>query len=143
VVVNGWHQPPLGEALRKLRKFTLRVQGFLRHRILRRPRQPEKINPVASFQEEGDLKSTFVQKNHPAWFEREIGSKLPLEIWVWRSISVKDMRTFIHEGWGGRGILRGLYWLEERFPHWFGKNGQYPLVVLRKTKKHRIVLEAA
>ena len=76
-------------------------------------------------------------------FEREIGSKLPLEIWVWRSISVKDMRTFIHEGWGGRGILRGLYWLEERFPHWFGKNGQYPLVVLRKPKNHRNVLEAA
>lgn len=134
VVVNGWHKPPLGEAIRKLRVFTLRIQGFVYHRLLRRPRRPEKINPVASFQGDNDLKSTFVQKNHPAWFRSEIGSQLPLEIWVWRSISVKDMRTFIHEGWGGRGILRGLYWLEERFPHWFGVNGQYPLVVIRKSK---------
>ncbi len=142
VVVNGWHKPPLGEVLRKLRKFTLRIQGFLRHRLMRQPRQPKKINPGASFQEEGELKSTFVQKNHPAWFQREIGSQLPVEIRVWRSISVKDMRTFIHEGWGGRGLLRGLYWLEERYPGWFGRNGQYPLVVIRKEKNTRPQSEA-
>jgi SAM-dependent methyltransferase len=143
VIVNGWHKPPLGEAIRKLRVFTLRLQGFVYHRLLRRPRQPEKINPVAAFQGEDDLKSTFVQKNHPAWFQREVGSQLPLEIWVWRSISVKDMRTFIHKGWGGRGILRALYWLEERFPHWFGVNGQYPLVVIKKSAGHTTKSEAA
>lgn len=134
VVVNGWHEPPLGEVLRKLRKFTLRIQGFILHRLLKRPRTPEQINPIGSIQDDGDLKSTFVQKNHPAWFKQEIGSHMPVEIFVWRSISVKDLRTFIHDGWGGRGILRVLYWLEERFPRWFGENGQYPLVVIRKSK---------
>jgi hypothetical protein len=42
------------------------------------------------------------------------------------------LRTFAHDGWGGHGILRLLFWLEERFPHWFGENGQYPLVIVSK-----------
>ncbi|MCJ7702665.1 MAG: class I SAM-dependent methyltransferase [Anaerolineales bacterium] len=132
VVVNGWHKPPLGETLRKLRKFTLRVQGFISHRLLRRKPQREMINPIGSKQKGDAVKSTFVEKNSPAWFKNKIGSQLPLEIRVWRSVSVKDMRTFVHEGWGGRGILRSLYWLEDRFPGWFGRNGQYPLVVIYK-----------
>ena len=132
VVVNGWHKPPLGEILKKIRKFTLRVQGFISHRLLGRQPQQKKINPIGSMQTKGEVKSTFVQKNRPEWFKKEIGSQIPIEILVWRSISVKDMRTFIHPGWGGRGILRILFWLEEHIPHWFGENGQYPLVVISK-----------
>jgi len=132
VVVNGWHKPPLGEILRRLRKFTLRAQGFISHRLLRREPQRKTINPIGSKQKDGAVKSTFVEKNSPTWFKDNIGPQLPLDIRVWRSVSVKDMRTFIHEGWGGRGILRSLYWLEDRFPRWFGENGQYPLVVIYK-----------
>ncbi len=133
VVVNGWHKPPLGESLKKMRKFTLRVQGFISHRLLGRNPQRKKINPIGSMEIKGEVKSTFVQKNRPEWFKKEVGSQLPIEILVWRSISVKDMRTFIHPGWGGRGILRTLFWLEERIPHWFGENGHYPLVVISKS----------
>jgi hypothetical protein len=57
---------------------------------------------------------------------------LPLKIWTWRSVSVRFLRTFIHERWGGRRLLRGLFWLEERFPHFLGKNGNYPIIVIRK-----------
>lgn len=133
VVVNGWHKPLLGEILKKLRKFTLRIQGLIQHRLLGRQSQLAQINPVGSMQPEDEVKSTFVQKNRPKWLIKEIGSQMPVEILVWRSISVKDMRTFIHPGWGGRGILRTLFWLEDRFPHWFGENGQYPLVVISKS----------
>jgi len=28
--------------------------------------------------------------------------------------------------------LRLLFWLEEKFPHFFGENGKYPLIVIRK-----------
>ncbi len=133
VVVNGWNNPPLGEIFQKMRKITLRIQGFVNHRLLKTPPQYGEIIPGDTTKSPFGEKSTFVQKNHPKWFLSEIGSKLPLKIFVWRSISVKDMRTFIHPRWGGRGILRGLFWLEERFPHWFGENGYYPLVVISKT----------
>lgn len=132
VVVNGWHNPRLGEVLKMIRKFTLRVQGFVTHRVLRRPRQPKAIKPLGARHLDHELKSTFVEKNRPAWFKREVGSRMPLEIFVWRSISVKDLRTFVHDRWGGRTLLRILFWLEERSPRWFGENGQYPLVVIHK-----------
>jgi ubiquinone/menaquinone biosynthesis C-methylase UbiE len=132
VVVNGWHQPTLGVVLKGLRRLVLRIQGIIRHRLLRRERPRKDINLVASMQGEDEVKSTYVEKNRPAWFKREIATKLPVEIRVWRSVSVKDLRTFIHPGWGGRGILRALFWFEERFPRWFGGNGQYPLILIHK-----------
>jgi len=105
---------------------------LINRRILRRKTQISEGNLVQSAQLKDETKSTFVEKNSADWLRRAVGSQMPLEIWVWRSISVKTLRTFIHDGWGGRGILRFLFWLEEHFPFWFGENGQYPLVVIRK-----------
>jgi len=132
VVVNGWHKPPLGEALEKLRKFTLRARGFINRRLLRRKQQIDEGNVAQAAQKKGDTKSTFVEKNTATWLKANVGTQMPLEIRVWRSVSVKVLRTFAHDGWGGRSLLRFLYWLEERFPHWFGENGQYPLVIISK-----------
>jgi ubiquinone/menaquinone biosynthesis C-methylase UbiE len=132
VVVNGWHDPSLGRVMKKLRRFTLRVQGFFKHRILRQQYKQNDINPIGSLQKSSDEKSTFVEKNDPTWFKNTVGVLMSSEILVWRSISVKDLRTFIHDRWGGRKILSWLFWIEDRFPHWFGEHGQYPLVVIRK-----------
>jgi hypothetical protein len=57
---------------------------------------------------------------------------MPVEIRVWRSVNVRFLRNFIHPWTGGRLWLRLLFWLEERDPHWFGENGQYPLIVIKK-----------
>lgn len=133
VVVNGWHKPALGVALDRLRKLTLRVRGFINRRILLRKSQINEGNLAQSAQQKDDTKSTFVEKNSADWLKRTVGIQMPLEILVWRSVSVKVLRTFVHDGWGGRGILRFLFWLEEIFPHWFGENGQYPLVVIHRT----------
>ena len=134
VVVNGWHQPAMAKTLKVMRKVTLWIQGFVNQRLLGRKRLREKINPLGTIQDDCKIKSTFVEKNHPSWFSREIARWIPVEIFVWRSVSVKDLRTFIHRGWGGRSILRVLFWLEDLFPKWFGKNGQYPLIVIQKGK---------
>ena len=77
-------------------------------------------------------KGTYVTKNTPARLKREIGAEIPVDILVWRSVSVRFLRALIHPRLGGRWFLRILYWLEEHFPHFFGENGQYPLIVLRK-----------
>ena len=71
-----------------------------------------------------------MHKRDAAWLAQTVGSFLPLEIWVWRSVNVGFLRAFIHERLGGRSLLRVLFWLEERFPHFLGKYGQYPLIVL-------------
>ena len=60
---------------------------------------------------------------------------MPVEILVWRSVSVRFLRALVHHNLGGRVWLSLLYWLEERFPHFFGENGKYPLIVIRKSKE--------
>jgi SAM-dependent methyltransferase len=76
---------------------------------------------------------TFVYKHNARWLKDHIGQLMPLEVRVWRSVSVRFLRTFIHAGKGGRGLLRLLAWLEERFPRFFGEKGQYPLIVITKS----------
>jgi hypothetical protein len=68
-----------------------------------------------------------------AWIKNEVGASIPVEILVWRSVSVRFLRNLIHPWLAGRLWLRLLFWLEERRPHYFGENGQYPLIVIRKT----------
>ncbi len=67
VVVNGWHKPPLGVTLDRLRKFTLRVRGFINRRILHRKAQISEGNLAQSAQKMDDTKSTFVEKNSANW----------------------------------------------------------------------------
>jgi ubiquinone/menaquinone biosynthesis C-methylase UbiE len=131
IVVNGWHDPPLGVILDRLRRWTLRLRGIIR-RLTGRSSQKPKREQTGQTKETDVPKSTFVNKNNAAWLKREVGTRMPLEIFVWRSVSVKVLRTFILEGWGGRNILRFLFWLEEKAPRFFGENGQYPLVVISK-----------
>jgi hypothetical protein len=72
-----------------------------------------------------------------------VGPLMPLEILVWRSVSVRFMRALIHPRLGGEVLLRFLFWLEERFPGFFGRNGQYPLIVMRKPAHSVAVGKAA
>jgi len=132
VIVNGWGSAPLKSlALGMVRAaiFTAIVVR-LRGKVGRGGQQP----PEHRRAEEGSptARGTFVRKHNPAWLEREIGSQMPLKIYVWRTFGVKFLRTFIHPRLAGRGLLRLLYWLEERFPRALGRNGQYPLIVIRK-----------
>ena len=133
VVVNGWDLPPLTQ----LQNFLIRLANTLR-RIPKSP-IPDKggaggeVSPLPyRGGAGGEVRGTFVRKHTPAWLKKEVGRHIPVEIWCWRSLSVRFMRTFIHQRLGGRFLLRLLFWLEERLPHFFGRNGQYPLIVLRK-----------
>lgn len=121
VVVNGWDLPPLTV----LQNFLIRVVESLRGKSSSRDQQPSTTSQKSD-------RGTFVRKHTPAWLKKEVGTHIPVEIWCWRSLSVRFMRTFIHARLGGRTWLRLLNWFEERFPRFFGKNGQYPLIVLRK-----------
>lgn len=125
VVVNGWDNPPLMRLFNRPMRWTNRLRARLRGRALP-PKHKQHIS------EGPGATGTFINKNTAAWFKQEIGTALPIEIRVWRSVSVRFLRTFVSPRLGGRGFLRLLFWLEERFPHFLGENGQYPLILLRK-----------
>jgi len=132
IVVNGWVDPPL------MRFFNAPLQWI--NQVRRKAQRmwgkaplPKKSIHVRTRLNGSKLKGTFISKNNAAWMKLEIGSSMPLEVLVWRSVSVKFLRTFVHQRLGGRWFLRLLFWMEERFPHFFGEKGQYPLIVIRKS----------
>jgi SAM-dependent methyltransferase len=125
VIVNGWVSAPLAS----LADGLVRLARKLKVGNLKVERSEMNLQPQASNMQP---KGTFIRKHNAAWLKREVGSRMPVEIWVWRSVNVHFLRTFIHPRLGGRWLLRLLYWLEERFPHFLGKNGQYPLIVIRR-----------
>jgi hypothetical protein len=62
--------------------------------------------------------------------KNDVGRLMPVEILVWRSVNVRFLRSLVHSWLGGHYWLRLLYWLEERYPEYFGEKGQYPLIVI-------------
>jgi len=138
-VVQGWGtiQP-----VTRLLNFVIRVKYGLKRRLVQ-SRESESNGSAVNRNHSAHVVSaapsqqsgTFVQKHSPAWLEREIGSRMPVQVWVWRAVNVAALRELAHEKRGGRTLLRFLYWLEERFPHFLGKNGNYPLIIVEKNKK--------
>lgn len=126
VVVNGWPESPLMRACEPLVRLGNRARNWL-------ARRRGEIETVPKAQADLEKpKGTFISRHGYAWVKEELGQRMPLEVLVWRSVSVRFLRSLIHPWLGGRYWLRLLYWLEERWPAWFGEKGQYPLIVVRK-----------
>ncbi len=128
VVVNGWDDSPISAFLNI---WIFLVEGI--YSTFRTKTQQVEISETkkASVSTQ-DGRGTYVHKENAAWLQKEVGRQMPIQIWCWRSVSVHFMRTFIHPRFAGRLMLRLIYRLEELFPHFLGKYGQYPLVELRK-----------
>jgi hypothetical protein len=118
-IVNGWHSPRLMTMAEPLIRFARILSG--------RGRKRKK-----AWEDVDDPTGTFVSKMTPEWLKTELGGVLEFKIYPWRSLSTRFLRWFIRPSLGGRQFLRMIFWLEKRFPRFFGENGQYPLIVFRK-----------
>ena len=58
--------------------------------------------------------------------------RIHFDIRTWRSVSVPFLQRYIPNSSVGRIALRGVFWMEDRFPHLLGRVGTYPLVVIEK-----------
>jgi ubiquinone/menaquinone biosynthesis C-methylase UbiE len=119
VVVNGWHNPLL---MRMAEPF-IAFARFWSGRTAKRKK---------NWSREEEQAGTFVEKMTPRWLKNELNGEVNFRIFPWRSLSPRFMRWFVRPQFGGKAYLRLVYWLEERFPKFFGENGQYPLIVIKK-----------
>jgi hypothetical protein len=91
---------------------------------------------AAESQQASEPTGTFIRKLDAAGLRQKLAEMhIPVEIRVWRSVSVRWLRALIHGAALGRFWLRLLYRLEERFPHYFGEQGQYPMVIFSRPEK--------
>ncbi len=123
----------------KLKKIWQRIEGLAR----RRSRKEFELKPIPQGASpmgqsvDGAKKtsgpaSTFVAKNDARWFKSTFTGQFPFRILSWRSVSVRFLRTVIGSNPRGHRALKLLSCFEDRFPRYFGENGQYPLIVISK-----------
>lgn len=138
VTVDGWAEVPLSSAM----NFFMRIANRLRR--LTGKQAPLMPNDVPADQAKKEVApdkapvGTFVLKTSAKWFHSVMKDVLPYEIRVWRSVSVRFLRSVIQAEWAGKFWLRLLYRLEEWFPRYFGEKGQYPLIIISKENPKRI-----
>jgi ubiquinone/menaquinone biosynthesis C-methylase UbiE len=133
VVVNGWTDSPLMRRSMGLVRLAERVLARFRGNSGAAPQNTTKTAEAAPAVASKKAETgTFIRKLDAGWLKEKLGGRMRYEVFVWRSVSVRFLRALVHDFTGGRLWLGLLFWLEERFPHFFGENGQYPLIVIRK-----------
>jgi len=139
IIVNGWPDSrllkvfePLVRAAYFIRNLQFRLEG--RGLPTSEDTNDGEDNPLSSYRRRKTKspKGTFTSRHDVAWVKNEVGSLMPVQIFVWRSVSVRFLRSLVHPKLGGKPLLDLLFWLEERFPHFFGEIGKYPLIVVHK-----------
>jgi len=120
VAVNGWYRP----ALMRMAEPFIHIGRFLSGRSTKKKRD---------WKQAAAQDGTFVDKITPRRLRTELLGSVPYEIYSWRSLSPRFMQWFIRPGAGGVRMLRIVYGLEDRFPGFFGRHGQYPMIVIRKS----------
>ena len=130
VVVDGWRHSQLMDIFSPIIKFRNRL-AKQRHKSTNAETSQNLSKPNKD-RSEKNSRGTFVEKYNAAWLKKEIERWMHVQIFCWRSVSVQFLRVFIHPRFGGRQILWLVYWLEERFPQFFGETGQYPIVVVSR-----------
>jgi SAM-dependent methyltransferase len=140
VVVNGWSKSSILSIFEPL----IRLANWIRNQV-DRGNQRDRTDAASSSgngrpavkppSNEPNPKGTFSSHNDLEWVMNQIASRIPVEIYVWRTVSVRFTRALIHPRLAGASILRILYALEERFPKFFGEHGKYPLILIHKPQE--------
>ena len=134
VLVNGWTESKLMKRWSWFMKLMERIGSSVLK--MRNKKNKIKIEPTQSKIVEKKITKkeptgTYIEKLTAQWLRKEF-SNMDIDILVWRSVSVRFLRAVFHQALGGKFWLKILFALEEKFPKYFGENGQYPLIVIHK-----------
>jgi SAM-dependent methyltransferase len=124
VVVNGWGAP----LLMQMAKPFIRIAKFIRFKRSGKEFSLIKKKKAAQAADVG----TYIKKTSASWLKNELADLTNIEIYAWRSLNTHFLRTFIHAFAGGAFFLKITFWLEDIFTRFYGKHGQYPMVVFKK-----------
>jgi ubiquinone/menaquinone biosynthesis C-methylase UbiE/uncharacterized protein YbaR (Trm112 family) len=66
------------------------------------------------------------------WFKRNFAFSNKMEFYCWRSTNKYFLNLYIHERLWGRKILNSLKKSEDKYPKFWSRFGEYPLIVINK-----------
>ncbi len=131
VVVNGWGDSSL---MRFFRYPVLLMERFTKNekKTKEQVQKSEKTQTKTVSKSKSKPDGTFVHKLDADGLRELLGKDFPVNITVWRSVSVRFLRAMIQPYLLGRFWLAILFGLEELFPRFFGEKGQYPMITFTK-----------
>ena len=123
VVVNGWSD----SVIMRLFRLPIRIMEKLFP-----PFEKDQKSIGSSKESQPKPAGTYVTKLTASSLRQLLGDDFPIMISVWRSVSVRFLRSMIQPKLFGKFLLKVLYMKEEWFPGFFGIYGQYPLITFTK-----------
>jgi len=66
------------------------------------------------------------------WFKKTFVFSNKIDIYCWRSVNKYFLKIYIHEWLFGREILKWLKISEEKYPKFWGRIGEYPIILIEK-----------
>jgi ubiquinone/menaquinone biosynthesis C-methylase UbiE/uncharacterized protein YbaR (Trm112 family) len=66
------------------------------------------------------------------WFKRNFDFSDRMKFYCWRSVNKYFLKLYVHKWLGGKKLLRWLRKSEDKYPEFWGKFGEYPVIVIRK-----------
>ncbi len=139
VIVNGWSSSPFMARfniwLNRLSQLKNKVRVLMGRDVPSPKKQEillEKTHEEEKDQVNETATGTFINKLTPDVLQKELGHLINYSVYPWRSVSTRVMRAFIHPWAFGKQILRWIYRQEEKNPEYYGNNGQYPMIVIKK-----------
>jgi len=143
VIVYTW-----GEFSPLMRLFNLPIlwaEELIRRIAQRRSSAGEETVPTETENDQAakliSKPGTFTTKHDYTWVKSNLNSLPGLEVRVWRTVSSKFLRAFIHRKALGNLWLRILFTLEEIAPRFFGRIGQYPMILFHKPDSPTLEVE--
>jgi SAM-dependent methyltransferase len=121
VVVYTWRSSALMQILFRARGLAGRVRHFFRP-----PVPPGKMEPRPTL---------FFCPQDYRWFVREVASRHRVKLRTWSALSAAFHSRFVPDNWLGRATLAAVSRLEDWFPWFCGRFGQYPMFVLDKPRR--------
>lgn len=143
VIVYTWgDRSPLMRILNKPIEWMTRLVESLSRRLKSRGAELEPMEQVNDeVLELVQSPGTFTFKHDYGWIKKNLISLPGLDVRVWRTVSTKFLRAFIHRKALGSLWLRLLFMLEEIAPHVFGRIGQYPMILFQKPEPSTLSVE--
>ena len=127
VVVYAWRRSPLFAAGRMLSSAIRSIKRAW----LRQARAEPLVAPALYYEPHGWRWIVTTLKSHHIGFD----------IRSWRSVSVPFLQRYIPNCSLGRIVLKGIFWLEDQFPHLLGRVGTYPLIVIERRPQEKNMSE--
>ncbi len=134
VVVSSWGRRSLFMRVMRfpIRVMTAFIQAYRRLAGVTIDSTAQIENPNEDAAQLLESPGTFTQKHDYGWAMTELRFLPELDVLVWRSVNSSFLRSLIYRRLFGRFILDLLYRLEESAPHFFGRVGQYPMILSYK-----------